>query len=136
MLSLNPIMAPANSDYLYSLMGLLSDPPRYKQALDTLVAERAAIVAEQAKLANLQSERDQIAKDRDAFERERASGLTGLEARKSAAETERQQIEAAKKEHAENVQQLTADRAALEQEKRSHAEQIGEVAKLRQVLRG
>jgi septal ring factor EnvC (AmiA/AmiB activator) len=136
MISLASTLAPPVTDQLYGLLAVISDPAKHKALLDALVSERDAAKAERAELANLQSERDQIAKDRDAFERERASGLTGLAARKAAQEEERRQIEAAQKKHAANVEQLNADRAALEQEKRSHAEQIGEVAKLRQVLRG
>ena len=57
-----------------------------------------------------------------------------LAARKNAAEAEWRQIEAAKKEHAANVERLANDRAALDQSKQEHAEALGEVVKLRKVL--
>ena len=136
MMMINPVIGPINTDQLYALLQVVGEPARHKALLDALVQEREAAKSEQEKLANLQSEHDAIAKDRAAFEQERTAGLVELAARKSAADMARQQIEADKKQHAANVEQLNADRAALEQEKRSHAEQIGEVAKLRQVLRG
>jgi DNA repair photolyase len=134
MISLNPIIAPINTDNLYALLSVVAEPARLKALLDELVSERDALKAEQAKLASLQSERDQIAKDRDDFERERASGLTGLAARKSKAEAEWRQIEAAKKEHAANVEQLNADRAEFYKAKQETDRQIAQVTKLRAVL--
>jgi len=134
MMSFNPIIAPVVTDQLYALLTVVAEPARLKALLDALVSERDALKAEQAKLASLQTERDQIAKDRDAFERERASGLTGLAARKSAAEAEWRQIEAAKKENAANVQHLANDRLALNQSKQEHQEALGQVVKLRKAL--
>jgi DNA repair photolyase len=134
MMMMNPIIAPINTDNLYALLSVVAEPARHKALLDAIVSERDAAKAEQAKLANLQSERDQIAKDRTAFEKERTSGLVELAARKSAAEAEGRQIEAAKEQHAASVQQLAADRAALDKSKREHEQALGQVSKLRAVL--
>jgi hypothetical protein len=134
MLSLNPVIAPVNTDQLYALLTVVADPAKHKQFVDALVAERQQTLAEQSKLANLQSEHDQIAKDRAAFEKERTQGLVELAARKSAADAEWQQIEAAKKEHAANVELLKADRAALDKAKQETDRQIAQVTKLRAVL--
>jgi hypothetical protein len=134
MMMMNPIIAPINTDNLYALLSVVAEPARHKALLDALVSERDAAKAEQAKLANLQSERDQIAKDRAAFEQERTSGLVELAARKSAVVADRQQLEAAQKDHAANVEQLNADRAALVQSKQEHAEALGQVVKLRKAL--
>ena len=131
---MNPIIAPVNTDQLYALLQVVADPARHRQLLDAIVSERDAAKAEQVKLATLQSERDAIAKDRTAFEKERTTGLVELAARKSAVEADRQQLEAAKKEHAASVQQLAADRAALDKSKCEHEQALGQVSKLRAVL--
>lgn len=131
---MNPIIAPVNTDQLYALLSVVAEPARHKALLDALVSERDAAKAEQAKLANLQSERDQIAKDRAAFEKERTTGLVEVAARKAAAESEWRQIEAAKEQHAANVEKLNADRAELNQSKQQHEEALGQVARLRKAI--